>query len=259
MEPIEVPETDWTGDNTDERFTQSQEDVFCSHCNEGYLLEVQNSDGRVAVWIVGHEEQDVSATDAYMTEPDLNDLPEPGDIAVNILSTLADVRLVVKAAEPSFYKATVHRMAFIQQFAALEAYLSDTIVTQVLEKPWVLAASLKGIEELKDMKLSIAEVNADPDIVRRTVASHLRDLLYHNFAKVMEIWKVTLNFPLFSDRDLQVRMFKSVPIRHDCVHRNGKDKSGAERTEVDDAFVKQVDEDITAMVRHIEASIPLMM
>lgn len=259
VEPVEVPETYWAGDNADERFTQSQEDFSCPNCRQVFLMEVQNSDGTVFVTIVGHEDIDVEASDAYLTEPDLEDFPEPGEIAVSILSTLSDVRRVIDAAATSPYKATVNRMAFIQQFAALEAYLSDTLVSQVLDKPYILNAALSGIKELKDMKLSIAEVNADPDIVKRTVAGHLRDLLYHNFVKIMPIWRATVGFDLFPSSELQRRMFKAVPIRHDCVHRNGKDKDGEERTEVDDAFVSQVDHDIQSIVRHVEGEILLMM
>lgn len=46
-------------------------------------------------------------------------------------------------------------------------------------------------------------------------------------------------------------MFKAAEIRHDCVHRNGKTKKG-EKHDIESAFVQQVDEDIYAMVKHIE-------
>lgn len=91
--------------------------------------------------------------------------------------------------------------------------------------------------------------------MKRTVAGHLRDLMYHNFEKVGSIYHATLGFHLFPNSDCRKRMFKALPIRHDCVHRNGKDREGNERTEVDDTFVKQIDADMRTIVKHIEAEI----
>jgi len=252
---IEVPETFWSGDNADERFTQDQVEVTCGNCFAEYMLDVQNSDGTITATAIGEPDVSVRCSNAYILGPDEYDLDLPDEPGMIILQTLADVREVLKMASREFYAGTVNRMAFIQQFAALEAYLSDTLIGQVLERPDVLARALKGIDELKRVTLPLSAIVDDPDIVKRTVSSHLRDLLYHNFAKVSSIWRVTLEFQMFPDKDVQARMFAAVPIRHDCVHRNGKDKDGKERSEVTAAFVRQVGEDMREMVRHIESEI----
>jgi hypothetical protein len=258
IETIAVPETNWTGDNADERFAEDQEDIWCARCNEGYSLSVQNSDGRIDITNNDGRDLKVRASDAYMAEPDDDDdaWDLPSDPAVNILMTLEDVRTVLKGTPPSFHSATVLRMAFIQQFAALEAYLSDTLITEVVNKPGALQRIIVGDRELKELKLPLAEIHGNPAIVAHTAATHLRGLLYHNFKKIEIIWKLTLDFDLFPDRDIKARMMKAEPIRHDCVHRNGKDKGGNIRTEVDDTFVRRMDEDIRALVEHVEGNIP---
>ncbi|MBJ6122931.1 hypothetical protein [Sphingomonas mollis] len=255
METITVPETDWTGDNADERFTEDQEDVWCEHCNEGYSLSIQNSDGHIGITNDDGRDLKLSASDAYMVEPDDAAWDLPSDPAVNIIMTLEDVRTVLKGTPPSFHTATVLRMAFIQQFAALEAYLSDTLITEVLNKPGALQRIIVGDRELKELKLPLAEIHANPGIVAHTAATHLRTLLYHNFKKIEVIWKLTLNFDLFPDRDMKVRMMKAEPIRHDCVHRNGKDKEGNIRLEVNDSFVRTVDADIRKLIDYVEEHI----
>ena len=47
-------------------------------------------------------------------------------------------------------------------------------------------------------------------------------------------------------------MSRAEPIRHDCVHRNGKDKEGNIRTVVNEAFIHTIDDSIFKMMSHIQ-------
>lgn len=255
VKDVDVPETYWSGDNADERFVEDDADTDCDNCNTGFTLHMQNSDGYVTALLYDHEDVVVECGPADMVEPDerdYDDLDIPEYPAAALSQGLIDVRLVLIATASISYRDTIHRMAFVQQFAALEAYLSDTLISQILDKPALLTKALTSIDELKDVRVSLADINKDPEVVKRLVGAHLRDMLYHNFAKIGSIYDATLGFGLFPDNVVQKRMFKALPIRHDCVHRNGKDKEGNARTEVDEAFVLQVDNDIRAMLTWIE-------
>ena len=254
---VPVPETYWSGDNADERFVEGDTDTECRNCNTSFDLYVQNSDGYVAVDVRGYDGVEVKASHAFMLELDEpEDWDLPSEPAIMIQMTLEDVRTVLRSTPQSFHSATVLRMALIQQFAVLEAYLSDTLIIEVLNKPGALARVIAGDEQLKKMKLPLTVVNGNPGIVAHTTATHLRGLLYHNFPKIGVVWKVALGFDLFPEDEVKERMMKAGPIRHDCVHRNGKDKNGKARDEVNDGFVRQVDTDIRAMVDYIEANLP---
>ncbi len=252
---VDVPETDYSGDNSDERFVEDDADTDCANCNTGFTLHMQNSDGYVAAQIYDHEDVKVDCGHAEMIEadePDYDDLDIPEHPSAALSQTLIDVRTVLIATSGMYFTGTVHRMAFIQQFAALEAYLSDTLISQVIDKPAVLTKALTSIDELKDVRITLAEIHNDPNIVRRTVGSHLREILFHNFAKVSSIYQAALGFSLFPSKEVRDRMFRVLPSRHDCVHRNGKDKDGNERYEINEAFVLQVDTDMRAMLTWIE-------
>lgn len=108
------------------------------------------------------------------------------------------------------------------------------------------------METLREIKLPLAEVAADPDIVKVTVAKALRSLLFHNFAAIDVIWKVALEGSIFPNAEVKQRMFKCLPIGHDCVHRNGRDREGNEHSQIDFDFVLRVGDDIHAMMTHIE-------
>lgn len=51
----------------------------------------------------------------------------------------------------------------------------------------------------------------------------LFNLMYHNLFKIKNIYKITfdINFP-----DNTSDVMRKVSVRHDLVHRNGKDKEG---------------------------------
>jgi len=252
---IPVPETTWTGDKADDRFTQDEECIKCTNCGEEYLLYIQNADGTIFVSVEGHPEVAVKASAARMAGDwsdwydDLDRVPD--DPQSIFIESLMDVRSVAEEIDAAHFGTTLARMVLVQQFSVLEAYLADTLTNQVLKNADVLLKAVKEVKELKEEKVTLAQVAIDQDIVAKIVATHLREFLYHNFKKVMEIWKVTLGHSIFPDKDLTSRMFKAAEIRHDCVHRNGKTKEG-EKHDIDSAFVKQVDEDIYAMMEHIE-------
>ena len=72
----------------------------------------------------------------------------------------------------------------------------------------------------------------DEDIVFKRVTHHLKALLYHNLPKVNALYRIAARIDIFPDETIKARLFEAVPIRHDCVHRNGNDKDGAPSNEV---------------------------
>ncbi|MCO8029939.1 hypothetical protein NI454_08220 [Brevundimonas diminuta] len=235
--------------------TQGQAEIMCGWCTTDYRLDVRNATGRVFAQIVGFPKIPVTCTGAVHRD-ELDDLRLPWEVkdtpAESLVDALKDIEEVIRSQDAIFYSKPLSRMALIQQFAALEAYLADTITNQVLENPEALRRALVGVDALKDIKLPLAEVAANPDIVKVTVARTLRSMLYHNFAMVDAIAKIALECSIFPSPEVKQRMFQCAPIRHDCVHRNGRDRDGKEHTHLDFDFVLRVGEDLHAMMIHIE-------
>lgn len=235
--------------------SQGLADIQCGWCTAAYRLEVRNATGRVVAQIIDFRATPVLCTGAVHREEldDFDFLLEMEDTpAENLVDALKDIEEVIRSSDAMFYVKPLSRMALIQQFAALEAYLADTLAKQVLACPEALGRALRGVDSLKEIKLPLAEVAADPDIVKVTVAKALRSLLYHNFAAVDVIWKTALEGSIFPNAEVKQRMFQCLPIRHACVHRNGRDRDGREHSQIDFDFVLQVGDDVHAMMTHIE-------
>ena len=85
--------------------------------------------------------------------------------------------------------------------------------------------------DLKEQKLTLAEALKDEDIVSEQVTRRLKALLCHNLPKVNALYRIAARVDIFPTKPSRAPL-RGVPIRHDCVHRNGNDKDGAPRNEV---------------------------
>jgi len=149
----------------------------------------------------------------------------------------------------------INRMVFSQQVTALEAYLGDTLMKEVMSDDAAMKRLIDRDEDLAREKFTLAEIVDDPGLVERKVREHLRSVLYHNLAKVDVLYNIALGFhilPLATDKQ---KLFKSVILRHDCVHRNGFDKDGKELTVFTKPFVQETADLIKAFVQSIEGAV----
>ncbi len=149
----------------------------------------------------------------------------------------------------------INRMVFAQQVSALEAYLGDTLVQQVMFSQEAMDRLLDKEEELKDVKIGLADIVKSPNIVSETVRAHLQGILFHNLAKVAVLYKIALKINIWPNDDIKTSLFRAVKYRHDCVHRNGRDKNGTELTVFTTEYVTSMLEAMRELVQHIEVAL----
>ena len=148
-----------------------------------------------------------------------------------------------------------NRMVFSQQITALEAYLGDTLLNEVMGDKKAMQRLIDNDDDLAKEKYTLSEVSKDPGLIDSKVRAHLREVLYHNLAKVDVLYKIALGIRilnLISDRE---HLFKAVLLRHDCVHRNGFDKDGNEVNVFTKAFVQDTADMIKAFVEGIQQAV----
>lgn len=148
----------------------------------------------------------------------------------------------------------LNRMVFSHQITALEAYLGDTLINEVMKNK----AALLGIidaDDLKDKKFTLASIANSPNLVRETVQTVLRDILYHNLSKVNFLYKAAFNVDILTLTNKKPSLFRAIELRHDCVHRNGFDKEGNEHKIFTKNLVQETAEVIRNFVDSIEESI----
>jgi hypothetical protein len=153
---------------------------------------------------------------------------------------------------------TLKKQVHIGTIACLETYLSDAFINTVLSAKSYLRSFFASFKDFKAQKLGMNELLERADQAEEIAKKAMLEVIYHNLAKVSEMYKSTLviSFPDFSE------VQKDVGVRHDLVHRNGKTKKG-EEIYIDTAkadelidrvvnFVDQIDRELRTKEQHGE-------
>jgi hypothetical protein len=121
--------------------------------------------------------------------------------------------------------APYHRLIYAGVFSAMETYLFDTLLRIALEFDWVKSSIINN-SKIFDRKYYLSEINEKTFSVDEEIVKKLSSVLWHNLDKVREIYRssIGIKFPDISDS-----LREAVVIRHDVVHRSGKDTKGNER------------------------------
>lgn len=149
---------------------------------------------------------------------------------------------------------TLKRQIFIGAITCLETYLSDAFINTVISNKEYLKSFFCSFEDFKKEKITKSEIFTAIDDAEKTAKEAMLKVLYHKLPKVKEMYESTFKivFPDFSEVN------KFVIIRHDLVHRNGKDKAEkyilVDTTSVDQAidkienFIRKVEEKLRDML-----------
>ncbi len=120
----------------------------------------------------------------------------------------------------------LQRMIFSSVITTMEAYLSDTIKKNVLNRDAIKKRFVKNSEHLKNSKrIPLNEIYEELDKLDKKIIEEIDSISYHNVDVVTGLYKNVLlcSFP----KDKVAQLSKSVEIRHDIVHRNGKTTDGS--------------------------------
>ncbi|MBT0622542.1 hypothetical protein KIH32_01390 [Pseudomonas fluorescens] len=163
-----------------------------------------------------------------------------------------DVVSLLRHPYPSEVKATLNNMLFAQVVTAVEAYLSSSFISTVINSDILIRRLVETDPELAKRQFSLKEIFTQWEGLKLLVAKYLKDLIFHDIKKIKPMYRSVLEID-FGD---VAWLFKAISIRHDCVHRNGFDKDGNQHQIESDAItdlvrqcthlVAQIEENLTA-------------
>lgn len=257
-EVVRVPEPNWTEDKAIDRMVRDDIYLECPNCGDGFDAEVTNSDGHVEMEMTEHPDVSVACGQGYDRAPDDDDAwwtDIPATPFLIFQANMRDARNLLDDRADELRVSTINKMIFVHYFGSLEAYLADTILQRMKADDAVLSRLIEEENQLKETKLSLADILRDPEVVKRTVGAHLREQLFHNLSKVQVLYRIAFAVDIFPLPEVKARLFLALPLRHDCVHRNGRTKDGEEHTSITKPYLCQLAADLESMVFHIEGAI----
>ena len=262
----DAPPVEWgSAEYASDIFSEDQTEVTCNHCDTEFVVRVQTTSNGCEVTLDEYPDTVVEAGYPFDTEPDDawddQDVPaSPYDHFVDAYHHLGHILAQVNDQGhdiqiPSSSLAILNRMVFTQGIAAMEAYLGDALKNGVLGDSAATRKMLVEDKDLSKISISLADIAANPMIVRDTVSKHLSNLIYHKLAHITELYRVAFGISMWPNKDTSGKLFAAINLRHDCVHRNGKDKEGNELTSITREYVNDILDAARAMVVHIEGGL----
>ncbi|WP_431080401.1 hypothetical protein [Pseudomonas thivervalensis] len=262
---VEVPEVDWCVEPLSDSLSEEEGQMVCDQCGGFFNINIQNSPAGCFIEMVDHPSVEVDADEAPFASDDSqenewlnNSIPKrPYDIYISNYHHLGDVLAECSGSEAGVFRrsaAVIQRMIFAETISSMEAYLGDTLQQAVLTNAKAKQRLAVKDKELSTEKVPLNVILTNPNVVSDKIRTYLKGLLYHNLPKVETMFKIALEVDIFPNENLKVRLLEIIQIRHDVVHRNGKDKDGEEHS-FPTAWVTEAMENVKTFVENVEASV----
>lgn len=170
--------------------------------------------------------------------------------------TMSDVKALSLGLSADPKSQMLARMLLSQSITALEVFLSDTLILAV-KQSGALQEKLLRSKSLqigsRDFKLSDA-VGVE-NFAREKLLDYLRAVSFHNLEKVSTLYRIGLGIEIIPDGEDAKEIDLAIKIRHDCVHRNGKDQATGDLRNIPQVSLLQLIESLRRMVNSIDLKV----
>ncbi|MBC2806593.1 hypothetical protein C3Y94_025925 [Rhizobium ruizarguesonis] len=255
---VEIPEPDWSAaEDPSELISEGEIVVRCHNCEVSFEAYVFNDAGSCDVTLDDHPETTVFTSEAHFWPPDWPEPDPPTDPRGIFEDHQDELGAWLDTAGQEDPTALINRILFAAVITGLESYLSDTLRKVINERPEALNSFLEKDSDLIKQKFTLVDIVTKPNLVKDTVNKHLREVLYHNLAKVNALYRISvdIDFIQMLGPDRTAELSRAIEYRHHCVHRNGKDLEGNTLTIFTREYIKDIQEKVVALVRSIDAQI----
>ncbi|WP_457933899.1 hypothetical protein LOS73_14480 [Pseudoalteromonas sp. SCSIO 43210] len=201
--------------------------IDCSNCQNSHNIHI---------WSSNHSSNyDYNIQNAYKK----SDYEAEYKSYINSVIFNQEQLLNTAISEVTNKSAFINRLLFTQSIVNLETYFSDTIKHCILNSDLLLKSFIINSDKLKNEKYTLQNYIMNPNFIYDKVKGRLNEILYHNLAAVIDIYEnvfqIKLSKILTNKRSY---LEKSISIRHDCVHRNGKTIDGFSHEITQDDIIK---------------------
>jgi hypothetical protein len=246
---VTVQDPDFTAERSKDSQTQSVQEVCCPHCEKEHFVLVVNSFSGAECFLNGYD-QEIQYDMPYYPEDESEELLWSVGNKNNFTTFqehLVSVRALLATPVPHDAKFSLLVMLYGHVVSAIEGYLSGTFIQRVTNSEALIRKLVETDPELAKRTFSLKEIFEKQSNLKITVASYLKELIFHDLRKVKPMYNDVLGHDF---KDI-AWLFKAVIIRHDCVHRAGYDKEGKAINISDDILLELLDnaEDLVKSVQ----------
>ncbi len=207
----------------------------CYKCETIFDLEVSaaKQNAPYVASVSGYPDVKVNFRSMDDEEDQRFDLMPPDDpfmVFLNAYESLYDILGTHEPTQPDtstiMSTVVVNRLAYASAISAMEAFLSDLLISSALSEDAVLRNLILSAEEFSKTSIPLKEIHANPNVVKDHVRNSLNKVLYYDDKKVRGLYRSAFKIDIFPDEEFKALLFNAVTKRHDIVHRNGKSTLG---------------------------------
>lgn len=224
-EGLGVPSPDWSAETHHDSIQDEDYEQQCEHCGELFNITLYNG------FYGGEGEIEVGDSDVEMDSSNILEVIEdfPEDESFDYDKELfdashSDVTTILEATEPlsDDVKEKLYYMLYAKIITNIETYLGDSLKSIVLNDEKFLRKFVQEYSPYKNEEFKLCDIFDKYDRIKDIVKQSLDKILYHNLWQIKQIYIKILDVDM---GDISI-LSKAVVIRHDIIHRNGKDKEG---------------------------------
>ena len=167
-----------------------------------------------------------------------------------LMEQLKSVDIILELEVPEKAKFSLLVMTHAHVVSTIEGYLAGVFIHQVCNSEELTRKLVESDPEFSKRKFTLREIYQENDALKVTVASYLKDLIFHDLKKIKPMYETVLDHK-FSDLSW---LFKAVDIRHHCAHRAGYDKEGV-KVDINVESISDLLGNVTDLANEIDSTI----
>ncbi|MFQ2243933.1 hypothetical protein [Aeromonas enteropelogenes] len=254
-ETVYVQEPNFSAEKNSDSQTDSWQEVYCLSCDEEYTVQVTNT-FYGAMASIDNSNIEVSYGMPYYSVSDAEELYWYMDSKTHhdiLQNHLKSVRTLLDIDVPPETLFSLWVMLHGHVVSAIEGYLAGVFIHKVTNSEELTRKLVETDPEFSKKTFTLKEIFEKQSGLKVTVATYLKDLIFHDLKKVKPMFRDVLGHD-FGDISW---LFKDVMKRHDCVHRAGYNKDG-EAIEVSRKSVLELLENVEALAASVEATLEVL-
>lgn len=249
---VYVPEPNFMAEKNKDSGVEHWEEIICKTCGEEHEAYVTNT-FYAADCSIDHGNTEANYGMPYYPEDEADELYWYIDSQTHheiLQNHLKSVRTLLEVGVPDDTLFSLWVMLHGHVVSAIEGYLAGTFIHKVTNSEELIRKLVETDPEFSKRTFTLKEIFEKQSNLKVTVATYLKDLIFHDLKKVKPMFKDVLGHD-FGDISW---LFKDVMKRHDCVHRAGYNKDG-EAIDVSKESVLELLDRVEALAASVEATV----
>lgn len=243
---VSVPQPDLLAETHADSVNSDSEDIICEHC--GHVLTVDLHTGFYGGngEIEGVEDGLIEVAEYYSEEDDEYYEQQLYE------ATHTEIERALDAIEGlnGDVKQFLYRLLYANVITSMETFLGETLKREVLSNENSLRKFVETYKPFKSISMNLSDLYVKKENMPAFVITTLRELLYHDLRKIKPIYHDALGIDLGDVTEL----YKAVLVRHDLVHRNGKNHEGEEHN-ITEEMVRELQTKVKALMESVNNQI----